>query len=265
MTDAVLISVSDAIATITFNRPKTLNALDRDLVEGLVAATAQAAADESVRCVVLEGAGGHFMSGGDLRYFAENFGGTPEERKRQFHAFIGIFHQAVVAMREMPKPVIAKVRGAAAGGGFSLMLATDLAIAADTAFFTVAYSLIGTSPDGGSTWALPRLVGLRKAMELALLADRFDAATAERLGVVNRAVPESELDGTVAKLAARLAAGPTQAYAATKRLLVRSNHSPLADQLEAEARSFGDCAATEDFPEGLAAFLEKRKPDFSGH
>src|SRR5918999_5167880 len=163
-----------------------------------------------------------------------------------------------------PKAVVAAVRGAVAGFGLSLMMAADLVLAADSAYFPLAYTLIGVSPDGGSTFSLPRIVGQKKAMEIALLGERFDAATAERLGLVNHVVAASSLDAETAKLAARLAAGPTAVYARTKALLNGSLDATLDTQLQREAESFAQCASEADFQEGLAAFIEKRKPAFKG-
>jgi len=144
---------------------------------------------------------------------------TSAENRVQFEAFVHEVHALILSVRRMPKPVIAGVRGAVAGFGMSLMMATDLALAADSAYFTLAYTLIGVSPDGGSTFSLPRIVGQKKAMEIALLGERFDAASAERLGLVNRVVPSASLDAETGKLAARLAAGPTAVYARTKALV----------------------------------------------
>jgi 2-(1,2-epoxy-1,2-dihydrophenyl)acetyl-CoA isomerase len=162
----------------------------------------------------------------------------------------------------MPKPVLASVRGAAAGFGMSLMMACDLVIAADNAYFSLAYASIGASPDGGSTFALPRIVGAKKAMEIALLAERFDAATAERLGLVNRVVPAASLDEVTAKLAARLAAGPVAVYGRTKHLLHASLGSSLESQLQREAEAFAQSASEPAFAEGVRAFIEKRKPQW---
>jgi 2-(1,2-epoxy-1,2-dihydrophenyl)acetyl-CoA isomerase len=162
----------------------------------------------------------------------------------------------------MDKPVIAVVHGAVAGFGLSLMLACDFALAADNAYFTMAYCHIGLSPDGGATWSLPRLVGLRKATELALLGERFDARTAATLGLVNRVVPLAELNREAELLAARLAAGPAAALARTKALLQSSFDHSLDQQLGAEKRAFAACAAEPDFAEGLAAFAEKRQARF---
>ncbi len=264
MTDPVLVAQSGPIATVTLNRPASLNALDHAMTEGLLDIFTRLETDSAVRVVLLKGAGEHFMAGGDLKSFAQSLGLEPAERRRRFEHFIHQMHPLVVTLRRMPQPVIASIRGAAAGFGLSLVMATDLAIAAEDAYFTLAYSLIGTSPDGSGTYHLPRLVGQKKAMEIALLGERFDAKTALALGLVNRVVPGAELESATTALAERLAAGPAHAYGNTKRLINRSLGSTLEAQLQAEAESFADCAATSDFAEGIRAFIEKRKPKFTG-
>lgn len=260
--DTVLLAAEAGIATITLNRPDSLNALDSEMADALAAVTARVEADPSLRCVVLRGAGEHFMAGGDLKLFRGVLEQPPEARRDFFLDLIGRVHPAIASLRRMPKPVLASLRGATAGIGFSLALAADLAIAAEDATFTLAYSRIGTSPDGGSSHLLPRLVGLRKAMEIALLSERFDAAAAARLGLVNWVVPGAELERETLRIAQRLAAGPQAALAASKRLLSDSLERSLDAQLEAERRSFADCAATADFAEGVAAFVEKRPARF---
>jgi 2-(1,2-epoxy-1,2-dihydrophenyl)acetyl-CoA isomerase len=167
-------------------------------------------------------------------------------------------------MRHMPKPIVAAVQGAAAGFGLSLVLAADLALAAADAVFTSGYIHLGTSPDGGMTATLPHIVGLKHAAELMLLGDRFDAERALALGLVNGVVPADALDAEAAALAARLAAGPTQAYARTKGLLQATMGDGFDAQLRRETESFAASAATEDFAEGVRAFLEKRRPVFTG-
>jgi len=260
----VLVTREGGVATLTLNRPQALNALDRDLTVGLRDNVLAVEHDPSIRCVVLRG-GEHFMAGGDLKWFRSLVEGrSGAENRVQFEGLIHEVHTMILALRRMPKPVLASVRGAVAGFGMSLMMACDLALAADSAYFTLAYTLIGTSPDGGSTFALPRIVGQKKAMEIALLGERFDAATAEQLGLVNRVVPVDSLESETNKLAARLAAGPTAAYARTKTLLNGSLEASLESQLQREAEAFAQSASEPDFREGLAAFIEKRKPRFTG-
>ena len=260
----VLVAREGGVATITLNRPQALNALNRELTLALRDAIFSVESDEGTRCVVLRG-GEHFMAGGDLKWFKTlTEGRSAAENRVQFEGFIHEVHVLILSLRRMPKPVIAGVRGAVAGFGMSLMMAADLAIAADNAYFTLAYTLIGVSPDGGSTFSLPRIVGQKKAMEIALLGDRFDAATAEHLGLVNRVVPLPSLEAETNKLAARLASGPTTVYARTKALLNGSLNASLESQLQREAEAFAQSASEPDFQEGLAAFVEKRKPQFKG-
>jgi 2-(1,2-epoxy-1,2-dihydrophenyl)acetyl-CoA isomerase len=259
---AVRTATAGGVCTITLNRPAALNALNQDLALGLRDAVFAAEQDSAVRCVVIRG-GQSFMAGGDLKWFDELVRSrAPAQNRTEFERFAGEVHAVVISLRRMPKPVLAAVRGAAAGFGLSLMMACDLVIAADNAYFSLAYSLIGASPDGGSTFALPRIVGAKKAMEIALLAERFDAATAERLGLVNRVVPAASLDEETGKLAARLAAGPTAVYARTKQLLNASLNSSLETQLQREAEAFAQSASEPAFAEGVRAFIEKRKPQW---
>jgi 2-(1,2-epoxy-1,2-dihydrophenyl)acetyl-CoA isomerase len=262
MNDPVLLTIEGAVATITLNRPKVLNALDGAMVDGLEAVLERIEASADLRVVVLTGAGAGFMAGGDIRAFQTVMGLAPAERRAFFERFINRFHPIIVMLRRLPLPVVARVHGAVAGAGMSLMLACDLAIAAEDAVFTLAYCHLGTSPDGGSTYFLPRHVGSKKAMEIALLGDRFDAATALQLGLVNSVVPAAELERRVEKLAARLASGPRDAIAATKRLLNQSGGVALPTQLQAETEHFAACAATPDFAEGVAAFIGKRPAAF---
>ena len=262
----LLTSVQDGVATMTMNRPEARNALSLEMRQDMRTFLAEIEHDPKVRCVVLKGAGNHFMAGGDVKSFSEIAKTTTgEERRRQFEHRIHDLHPLVFLMRRLPKPIIASVQGAAAGAGLSFAMACDLIIAADTAFFTLAYINIGTSPDGSGTYFLPRLVGLKKAMEIALLGDRFDAASAQAIGLVNFVVPAAGLEAETAKLAARLANGPTRAIGNTKRLLNHSLERSMEEQLAAEAVSFADCAASTDWAEGVTAFAEKRKPRFTGN
>ena len=225
MSDTVQIERENGIARVTLNRPEVLNALDAELCEALLAALAALERNSETRVLVLRGAGGHFMAGGDLRSFYELIKLTPDERRQHFEGFIDVVHRIIRIMRRMPQPVIASIGGATGGFGLSLVLAADLAVCAADSIFTMAYCRIGTSPDGSSTWFLPRTVGAKKAMELALLGDRFGAREAERLGIVNRVVSPHRLEEETEALAHRLASGPARAYANTKRA----------------ARQFGPC------------------------
>ncbi|GAB4359629.1 MAG: enoyl-CoA hydratase/isomerase family protein [Gammaproteobacteria bacterium] len=263
-TNTIEVGRDAGTATLTLNRPDRFNALDDAMARDLNRLTAELAADESVRCVVIRGAGGNFQAGGDIEYFRAGLEHPVEEREGEIRSIIGEVHAAITNIRGMPKPVIAAVEGAAAGFGISLLAACDLAIAADNARFTLAYCLIGTSPDGGSTYALPRMVGSKRAMELALLGERFDAARAESMGLVNRVVPVDALDGAVAKLAAHLAEGPTLAYAQAKALINNSWNNDLSAQLDDEMERFARCALSDDFAEGVRAFCEKRPARFVG-
>ena len=263
---SVLVDVDDAICRITMNRPNFLNALDLDLMNALVQVTRDISSDKTIRCVILEGSGEHFMAGGDIKHFGARLEELPTQTdfSQEIEAMITGFHEAIINMRTMPKPIIAGVRGAVAGAGVSLMLACDLVVAAESSFYTLAYCHLGASPDGGSTFALPRAVGMKHAMEIALLGDRFDSVKAERWGLVNVVVPDLELEKETNALARRLASGPTHAYARTKALMNESSSHNLQEQLATEARAFAECAATNDFYEGVSAFNAKRSPAFTG-
>lgn len=260
MSDVVLVSVENGVATVTLNRPHVLNAMDGEMMLKLRPITEALQHDPSVRAVVLRGEGAAFMAGGDVAVFHDHLAELPELIVRWGREM----HFAFLALRRMDKPVLASVHGAVAGAGFSLMCAADLAIAAADTRFTLAYTNIGASPDGGSSHFLPRLVGYRKAMELTLLPDRFDAETARTLGLVNWVVPNDKLAEETARLAKRLANGPTLAYAEAKRLMNQSLGTSMEAQMEEELAAFARCARTADLHEGVSAFVEKRKPVFQG-
>jgi 2-(1,2-epoxy-1,2-dihydrophenyl)acetyl-CoA isomerase len=258
--ETILVSDEGAVRTLTLNRPARMNALNGEMADAFLAAAQAAAGDDSVRCVVLRGAGKGFFAGGDVADFAAHgddvgaFAGQLIDR----------YHPTIETLRGMDKPVLAALHGPVAGAGLSLAMSADLAIAREGTVFSLAYTAIGASPDGGSTYFLPRIVGQRRALEIALLSDRFDADQALAWGLINRIVPGGEFDEAVQALAARLAAGPTHAYGRVKALLEQSLNSDLSRQLAAERAAFVQGAATHDFREGIAAFTEKRKPHFKG-
>ena len=255
----------NGVATLTMNRPDSRNALSMDMRKLLCEALHEVELDTAVRCVVLKGEGDHFMAGGDVKGMGESIKKSPEEIRKEFMLRIHDLHPIMFAMRRMPKPIIASCRGAAAGAGVSIALACDLVIASEEAFFTLAYCKIGTSPDGSSSFHLPRAVGIKKAMEIALLGDRFDANTAKDIGMINFVVPSNDLESETKKLAKRLADGPTHVYGNTKALFYRSLENEFESQLQAEAEYFSDCASRNDFKEGVTAFIEKRSPNFTGN
>jgi 2-(1,2-epoxy-1,2-dihydrophenyl)acetyl-CoA isomerase len=260
MSEVVKLSVAVGIATISLNRPQVLNAMDGEMMQQLRPAAEAVEKDPAVRAVVLRGEGAAFMAGGDVAVFHRHLADLPE----LIVAWGREMHAAFLALRRMGKPVLASVHGAVAGAGFSLMCAADLAIAAADTRFTLAYANIGASPDGGSTYFLPRLVGYKKTMELIMLPDRFDAETARQQGLVNWVVPNEKLADETARIAQRLAAGPTRAFAEAKRL-VNQSLDPLDAQMEQELQAFSRCSRGHDLKEGVSAFVEKRKPAFSGN
>jgi 2-(1,2-epoxy-1,2-dihydrophenyl)acetyl-CoA isomerase len=260
MTDTVLLERRGAAAIVTLNRPDKLNALDDVLMRDLDRVTREVAGDATVRAVLVRGAGRAFMAGGDVAFFHAHLDTLAE----RFQEIGQGFHASVQRLRTMDKPVLACVHGAVAGGGLSVMLACDLAIASRDAQLSLAYARIGTSPDGGSSFTLPRIVGLRKALELAFLGERLDADAALALGLVNWVVEPAQLEARAIAILERLAAGPTFAYARTKALLNETWERPMSAQLDAELAAFASCVPTHDFAEGTGAFVDKRPPAFQG-
>lgn len=260
----VIVERRGAVCEIRLNRPELLNAVDRETIAALAAAAADAAEDRTARVVLLCGEGTHFCAGGDITMFAELVRLSPEERRKELYQTVDALHPLLVRLRHMPKPVVAAVQGAAAGFGLSLVLAADMALAAEDTVFTCGYIHLGTSPDGAMTAILPAAVGLKHAAELMLLGERFDAHRALALGVVNRVVAPDRLEAEAEALTARLAAGPSEAYARTKALIQASLGDAFDAQLRREAENFAASAATDDFVEGVRAFIEKRRPVFGG-
>jgi 2-(1,2-epoxy-1,2-dihydrophenyl)acetyl-CoA isomerase len=264
MTEPVLSEVKDGIGSITVNRPEALNALTPEMTEGLIEATGRFERDPAVRCVVLRGAGEHFMAGGDIKGFLKSLEEDRAGHVARLEMRVVKAHQTIYHLRRMGKPVLASVQGAAAGFGLSLVLAADLAIAAEDAFFTLAYRHIGLSADGGATYFLPRIVGERRALEIALLGERFSAERAREIGILNWVVPRVRLAEETMAIARRLADGPTVALARAKQLIRASLENSWDEQSHREAEGLAAAAATEDHLEGVKAFVEKRPPVFRG-
>lgn len=256
----VLYQVDGAVATITFNRPDRMNALDLATKEALLAALRKAGADDAVRAVVLTGTGRAFCVGQDLREHSSNLlnGGDVSTTVREH------YNPITLAISTMAKPVIAALNGVAAEAGAGFAFACDLRIAADTAAFNLAFAGVALNADSGASWTLPNLVGRAKALELLLLPETIAVAKAAELGLVTEIVPGAELAGRVAALAAKLAAGPTVCYASLRESVNFAAAHTLPESLEFEDAMQTRCGQTKDHLEAVQAFLEKRPPEFIG-
>ena len=256
----LIVERSAQVATITLNRPEAYNALNLGLGRELFAASIELDEDPDVRCVVITGAGKSFCAGGDVRDFADNLpriGALIKELTTYLHG-------AISRLCRSDKPVITAINGVAAGGGLSLALSGDLVLAAESAKLTMAYSKIAATPDGSSSYFLPRLVGLRRAMELYFTNRVLSARDALEWGLITRVVADAELGGAVAGLAGELAQGPTKAFGAAKRLFHQSTWESLETQMELETQAIAASGHTDDFRGGVTAFAEKRTPSFRG-
>jgi len=259
----VMLDRADGVGIITLNRPAAYNALDLDLADGLLDAVIACDEDSAVRAVLITGNGAAFCAGGDIRQMRAH--AEPAGHPAAFLKLLTArLHAAIATMARMPKPVIAGVNGAAAGAGFSLAIACDLTIAADNAKFTVAYSAIGVSPDGSSSYYLPRLVGPKRAYELMALNRPLTAEEARDAGLVNQVFPAAGFAAAARDYAARLAAGPTVALGAAKRLVATSLESTLETQMEHERQAIAACGRTEDFRAATEAFVAKKPVVFVG-
>ena len=253
-----------AAATIELNRPESLNAWNAQLGHDLLAAITRAAQDDEVRAVVITGAGRAFSAGADLRDLSGREERTPDGHPDVRRVLTERYHPIITTIRTMPKPVLAAVNGPAVGIGLSLALASDLVVAAESAYLLLAFVNIGLVPDGGSSLFVPTRVGFARAAEMAMLGERIPAAQALDWGLVNRVVPDDAFAGEVAALRDRLAAGPTRSYAGGKRQLNHWLYARMDAQLELEADIQQEMAGSPDFAEGVAAFIEKRPPAFGG-
>lgn len=253
----VLLEVDGAIARVTLDRPQALNAITTELAQDFLAAMRTIENTPSVRAVLISGQGRAFCAGGDLGSLA----GADEQ---QIRALIDPLHEAITLMTQLPVPVVCSVHGVVAGAGVSLAMACDFVLAAQGTRFNLAYTGIATSPDASASWHLPRLVGLRKSLELLLLNEPFDADQALHLGLVNKVLPTDALDDACNALLERLATAPTVALGQTKQLVRAAVDRTLQEQLDAERESFCHCASSRDFANGISAFLNRSKPLFVG-
>jgi 2-(1,2-epoxy-1,2-dihydrophenyl)acetyl-CoA isomerase len=259
--ETVDLTTDGPAARILLNRPDALNAWNEQFGRDLLDAVTTVAEDDQLRALHITGAGRGFSSGADLKeQRSTTDDGVPDLSARLKE----IYHPIITSLREMPKPVVAAVNGPAVGIGCSLALAADLIVAAESAYFLLAFVNIGLVPDGGSTAFLPARVGYARAAEMAMLGERVPAAQALDWGLVNRVVPDDDLESVSGELLDRLANGPTRSYAGAKRLLNRRMYADLAGQLEAEADAQKEQGNSQDFVEGVLAFVEKRAPNFTG-
>ena len=261
--DTVNVRIDQGAATIELNRPEALNAWNKQLGEDLLAALTHAGEDESVRAVRITGAGRAFSSGADLRDISGD-DLTPEGRPNVYGALTERYHPIMHAIREMGKPVVAAVNGGAVGIGCSLALCCDLVVASQSAYFLLAFVNIGLVPDGGSSLFVPARIGMARAAEMAMLGERLSAPKALDWGLANRVFADEDFERESAALTTRLALGPTRSYAASKRLLNERMYAGMEEQLELEATLQQEMAGSDDFIEGVSAFLAKRPARFAG-
>jgi 2-(1,2-epoxy-1,2-dihydrophenyl)acetyl-CoA isomerase len=259
---AVACTIDDSgLARVELNRPQAGNAIDLSMATELADLATRLGEDRRVRALLLTGAGPRFCVGGDLKSFARV---DPEELPGHIKAVAGNLHVAVTRLATAPFPVVAAVQGAAAGAGLSLACSCDLVLAGSSARFVFAYSAAGLSPDGSASWFLPRLIGLRRSLELSLTGRALSSSEAEAWGLITRSVPDENLAKEAEAVAAALAAGPTRAFAATRRLVRTSLDSTLETQLEQEAIALAASVRTADAREGISSFLERRPSRFEG-
>ncbi|MEX0665296.1 MAG: enoyl-CoA hydratase-related protein [Acidimicrobiia bacterium] len=257
----VLDIAENGVAHLTLNRPDAANAINLDLARALAEAASKLADSKDARAVLLSGRGDRFCGGGDVRAFATATGQGGALPKR-LTGIVGALHEAIEAFDRLDAPIVSAVQGSAAGAGLSLVALSDLVIAARSAKFVMAYTAIGLTPDGGSTWYLPRIVGLRRAIELTLTNRVLSAEEAREWGLVTSVVPDDALTAEAEALVTKLAAGPTRSFGVAKRLLRGSLGAGLRDQLANEEKELIAAGGRDDAEEGVTAFVEKRPPRF---
>ena len=256
----VRLELDGGVGRLELNRPDAANAIDIELAGALADATSELAQRDDLRAVLLTGAGERFCGGGDVRSFAD----ASDDLDARLREIVARLHVAVIGLASLDVPVVVAVQGSAAGAGLSLVAGADLVVAAESAKFVMAYTAIGLTPDGGSTWYLERLVGRQRALDLILTNRVLSATEAMEWGLVSRVVPDADLAAEAETLVTTLAAGPTHAFGRAKRLLDSARTASLADQLDAEARELTRAGTSDDATEGVAAFAAKRRPAFGG-
>jgi 2-(1,2-epoxy-1,2-dihydrophenyl)acetyl-CoA isomerase len=256
----LLFDVRDNVAHITLNRPDAANSINDEMGKDLMHAALRCDEDPEIRAVLISGAGKIFSGGGDLKAFTAKGGQLPYHLKE----VTTYLHAAMSRLTRMDAPVVAAVHGAVAGAGMSIAIACDIVVAAETTRFMVAYTRAGLVPDGSSTYFLPRIVGLKRALELTLTNRMFSSQEALQWGLITRVVPDNELLAQAGAIALQLAAGPTRAYGISKRLLHSGWAETLETQMENESQAIANIARTADAREGITAFLEKRPPKYKG-
>lgn len=264
MQEPLLFEIKNNIGFLTLNQPELLNRLSVKLMESLNETTKKISQDKSLRALVIQGAGKAFCTGGDLNQFASMQDRPVEEIKSMVNHGLLSLESAIKTIHLLPIPVLAAVHGAARGAGISLMLAADLVLAEEGTRFSLSYTHVGLTPDGASTYFLPRAVGLKKAMEMLMLSDEFSTTDALHFGIINWSCPSENFSDKKLEIATRLATGPTAAYRRLKQLVYASQHNNLNDQLAAEGEMFMQSFLSDDFRAGLQAFALKQKPHFTG-
>lgn len=259
----ILTTVDGPIARITFNRPQARNAVNRGMVNTMREFITEIATDRSVRVVIITGAGEHFMGGGDVAGFGETIAKTPDERYAEYLVRVNRSAPMFKVMQTMPQPTIAAVRGACAGAAVGFAASCDFVLGGESALFLVANVLIGATPDGSTSYSLPRKIGAARAMEMMMFGGRVNAQQAYNWGLLNKLVPDDQLQAETEKLAQQIINLPATSVRNIKSLVNQSLDNQIEYQLQLEAKSFAECAATDDFVEGVSAFLGKRKAEFN--